>query len=171
MVLVGVISDTHDNLSNTRKAVKIFVDAGVDIVLHLGDIVAPFTLMALAHGLEGIRVVGVYGNNCGEKLGLQRVAQGLGIELYEPPHELVIGGKRILMVHGYGSPDMTKSIVYSLARGGEWDIILYGHTHARDRLFVNGRLVLNPGEAAGVLEKPSIALLDVESLDARFIDL
>ena len=171
MVLVGVISDTHDNLTNTRKAVKIFVDAGVDIVLHLGDIVAPFTLMTLAHGLEGIRVVGVYGNNCGEKLGLQRVAQGLGIELYEPPHELVISGKRILMVHGYGSPDMTKSIVYSLARGGEWDIILYGHTHARDRLFVNGRLVLNPGEAAGVLEKPSIALLDVESLDARFIDL
>ncbi|MEB3788900.1 MAG: metallophosphoesterase [Desulfurococcales archaeon] len=171
MVLVGVISDTHDNISNTRKAAKIFKDAGVDIVLHLGDIVAPFTLMALAEVLEGIRVVGIYGNNCGEKLGLQRVAQGLGVELYEPPHELMISGKRILMVHGYGSPDMTKSIVYSIARGGEWDIILYGHTHMRDKQIVEGKLVLNPGEAAGVLDKPSIALLDIQSMDVRFIEL
>ena len=41
---IGVLSDTHDNLVNIRKAVEIFSKNGVEAVIHAGDFCSPFTL-------------------------------------------------------------------------------------------------------------------------------
>jgi len=41
---IGVISDTHDNLPLIEKAVKIFNEKGVKLVLHAGDYVALFVV-------------------------------------------------------------------------------------------------------------------------------
>ena len=35
---VGVVSDTHNNLKNCNKIVELFNEAGVDRVIHTGDI-------------------------------------------------------------------------------------------------------------------------------------
>ena len=45
---IGVVSDTHDNLSNVRRIVGLFNDANVDRVVHTGDITQPKTLDLLA---------------------------------------------------------------------------------------------------------------------------
>ncbi len=170
-MLLGVMSDSHDNLGNARKAAEVFRKEKVDIVLHLGDIISPFTLAAIAGVLDEIKLVTIYGNNCGEKIGLQRVAKMYNVELYEPPHILDLGDVKILMLHGFGDVEKTKKIVYALARGGEWDIVLYGHTHLRDRIVIDGKLVVNPGETAGVIEDPSIAIINTENKEVRFIKL
>ena len=50
---IGVVSDTHNNLRNTRRIVELFNTARVDAVVHTGDVTQPKTLDVLA-GLEAI---------------------------------------------------------------------------------------------------------------------
>ncbi|MEB3844568.1 MAG: metallophosphoesterase [Desulfurococcales archaeon] len=163
-MLVGVISDSHDNLANVSRAARILREKGVGAVFHLGDIVSPFTLAHLAGLLEGVEIHAVFGNNCGEIEGLLRVASTVGADISSPPREVALAGRKILLLHGFGSPDMTRKIVYSLARGGEWDLILYGHTHIPDAKIIGGTLVYNPGELAGALNKPTLGLIDLDDM-------
>ena len=170
-MLVGVLSDTHDNVWATRKAARFLVERGVRVVLHLGDVIAPFTLRVLAEeGIEKAYVV--YGNNCGEKLGLKRIAEKLGYEITEWPRLLEINNRRILLLHGVGSAEKTRDIVDSLALSGRYDVVLYGHTHKVDVRRLGSTLVLNPGEACGCLTgKRTIAILDLETLSVNIIEL
>lgn len=165
---LGVISDSHDNLDNVRRAAEIFNEEGVDLIVHLGDIVSPFTLAELA-GRAKARVEAVYGNNCGEKLGLKRIADLYGAGIRDPPYTIELEGAKILLLHGYGSPEETRNIVYSLADSGRWNAILYGHTHRAEIAYRRGVLVLNPGEAGGWLSKPSVAILEVPAMRARLV--
>ena len=71
---IGIISDTHDNVPKVKEAVTIFNEEGVDLVIHAGDYIAPFAVAPL-NNLK-CDYVGVFGNNDGEKLGLNRVSQG-----------------------------------------------------------------------------------------------
>lgn len=43
-MLIGIISDTHDNQDKTRKAIELFNSKGVEYVIHAGDYISPFTL-------------------------------------------------------------------------------------------------------------------------------
>ena len=167
-MLAGIISDSHDNIENVKRASRVFRREKVDIVIHLGDIVAPFTLLELANNV-GVPVKAIYGNNCGEKLGLLKVADVIGAEIWEPPKTISLDGRRILLLHGYGSPQYTIEIVDALAVSKKWDAVLYGHTHQARLDYKKGVLILNPGEAGGWLSKPSIALLDTETMRARIV--
>src|SRR4030042_509218 len=40
--MIGILSDSHDNLTRVREAVRLFNDAGCSLVIHPGDFVAPF---------------------------------------------------------------------------------------------------------------------------------
>lgn len=170
-MLIGVISDTHDNLEAARRAARLFSTRGVDLVLHLGDIVAPFTLRALRE--NGVKnLVAVYGNNCGEKLGLREVASKLGYEIHEWPHLVEVDHKRILMIHGIGPVEKTRMLVDSLAKSRDYDVVLYGHTHVVDNRVIGNTLVLNPGEACGCLSgRRTVAILDTEELRAEIIEI
>ncbi len=168
-MLIGVISDTHDNIDKIREAVKVLKEADVDIALHLGDYVAPFSLVELA-GL-GVPVKGVFGNNDGEKAGLLAAASSLGFELHEQGYTLEADSRRLLLLHGFGSPDNTRELVYALASSGRWDAVLYGHTHQPDIRYIRGVLVLNPGTVSGILNKPSMAILDTGRMTARVIEI
>ncbi len=170
-MLAGVISDTHDNMALARRAASLFRDAGVDVVIHLGDVIAPFTLSALISEIPGIKTYLVFGNNDGERRGLAAVMAAGGGEALEPPAQLSLAGRRLLLLHGFGGPEETVEIVDALASGGRWDAVLYGHTHEARVDYIKGRLILNPGDGGGVLNKPTAALLDLESLRARLVSL
>ena len=69
-MLVGILSDTHDNVPKTRAAVKRLNTEGVACVLHAGDFIAPFiidTLKDLAAPMTG-----VFGNNDGDRILLEK---------------------------------------------------------------------------------------------------
>ena len=55
------MSDTHDNLDAIRKAVKIFNNEDLDLVIHAGDLISPFT--ALEFRKLDPELVAIYGNN------------------------------------------------------------------------------------------------------------
>lgn len=165
---IGVISDTHDNLENVRKAAEIFNSESVDLVIHLGDIIAPFTLKELAERLDS-RIEAVFGNNCGERLGLMKIASIYNVGLRDPPYTLRVDDRNFLLIHGYGSPDNTKRVIKVLADSGNWDAVLYGHTHMAEITYSKGVLILNPGDGGGWLNKPSVAIVDSGSLKARLV--
>lgn len=169
-MLIGVVSDSHDNVSRLDQAVELLNDKGVDIVFHLGDIVSPFTLRVLG-GLEA-EVHVLYGNNDGDKLLLAHVARENGLSIHEPPFTIEINGYKVIAIHGWGSKENTKHIADSLAYSSRYDIVLYGHTHEVDVRKIGKTLVVNPGELHGYLSRKStIAIIDLERLSVEVVEL
>jgi len=135
---IGVISDTHDNVAAVRAAVDLFESAGVDRIVHCGDVVAPPVLPEF----EGFEVHGVLGNNDGELDGLEAGfrALGDGSRLHGRFAELEFDGARFAVRHG---EDLDR--VEELAANGRYDFVCYGHHHERECREVGGTVVLNPG--------------------------
>jgi hypothetical protein len=89
----------------------------------------------------------------------------MGIELYESPHSLEVGGRRILLVHDLGEV---------AARSLEsHELIIHGFTHKQEiRELEGGATIVNPGEACGWLHgTPSAAVLDLETKSLEFMSL
>lgn len=168
---IGVVSDSHDNLVNTGKAINALNESNVSLVVHLGDYVAPFTVRRFGELLK-VKLIGVFGNNDGDKYLLLSTARRYGFEIYEPPYELSIGGRSVLIMHGYGSKELTRSLIHSLGLSGRYDVIMYGHTHELHIETINKSLVVNPGEVFGCLSgEASIVVLDLERLRAEVVRL
>lgn len=171
--MIGVMSDTHDNVKAAVASIKTLLREGVGMIVHLGDIVSLFTLSAMLSALDpGVDAFFVYGNNCGDKAGLREIAESHGARIADPPIELEVGGRRLLLLHGWGAGGLTLKMVEALALGGGWDGILYGHTHRADYRYIRGVLVLNPGEASGALTgRATVAVLDTETMKARILEV
>lgn len=146
---VGIISDTHDNLLNIKKAADLFREAGADLVIHCGDHVAPFTPMVWEK--MNIEILAVYGNNDGDKGHLKTAFSKIG-RIFERPHEFILMGKRILVMH---EPDGLNEI----AESGKYNIIIYGHTHRKVNRRQGGTLILNPGEGCGWITGTATAMI------------
>jgi len=159
-VRIGVVSDTHDHLPNVARIVALFREAGVERVVHTGDITQPKTLDALA-ALE-VPLVAVYGNNDRERPGLEAAARRHGIELHEPPLERVWAGRRILVVH-----DPLDLECHLLAHH---DLALHGHSHEHVAERRGSARVFNPGECAGHLTgHNAVGVVDLIRLETRLL--
>ena len=159
---IGIISDTHDNLPQIRKAVEVFNREKVELVLHAGDFVSPFTFLEFKN--LNCPLKGIFGNNDGDKLYLQEKSKGVG-ELYPEPYNVNINSKNVIMLH-------KEKLIDALAESQKYDVIIYGHTHRTDLRKIKKTLIINPGECGGWLTGEStIALLDLETLEAKIIEL
>ena len=148
---IGLIADTHDNMTAIRKAVKYFNMEKVDAVIHAGDFVAPFA--ADEFNKLNCPFVGVFGNNDGEVTGLTSTLKG---RIYKPPKEIILGGKKIVIVHD----------IQKLAGNTDADIVVYGHLHKQKLEKKGNTLYINPGEAcAWVTGTGTVAILDTETME------
>ena len=161
-MLIGLISDTHDNLQAITEAVKTFNSRRVGLVLHAGDYVAPFTYAAYK-GLQ-CKLVGVYGNVDGDRGLLRERFSSLGFKVESDFEELEVDGIRIALLHG-----VHPQIVEALALSGKYHVVVHGHTHTKRAERIGKTLVVNPGEACGyIYGVRSIALLDTATLKVEF---
>uniref|UniRef100_A0A7C4EPM1 Phosphoesterase n=1 Tax=Thermodesulfovibrio aggregans TaxID=86166 RepID=A0A7C4EPM1_9BACT len=159
-MVIGIISDTHDHMDNIRKALKIFKENNVKVILHAGDFVSPFTWRVFKD-FDG-EFYGVFGNNDGDKLLLRKM---YGDRIQNQIREIDIKNKRIALMH---EPQM----IDSLAKSGNFDIVVYGHMHEVDIRKVGNTLILNPGEACGWLYgKATIMLLKLDTLNPEVVSL
>jgi len=139
---IGVVSDTHNHLRNTRRIVELFNAAGVEQVVHTGDITQPKVLHAL-RGLDA-PLAGVFGNNDLERRELEATCSELDFHFRDPPLHLDWGGRRVVVVH-----DPRDLAALSLEPG---TLALHGHTHCTTtRRHEDGGLAFNPGECAGMI--------------------
>ncbi|HIC99480.1 MAG TPA: hypothetical protein EYP08_07630 [Pyrodictiaceae archaeon] len=81
---LAILSDSHDRMDKIFKFIEIVKKENINLVIHLGDFVAPFTFKLGFNLLkdENISFVGVFGNNDGEIIGLLNASYG---EIYKPP--------------------------------------------------------------------------------------
>jgi hypothetical protein len=160
---VGLLSDTHDRLPAIESLLRYMQQKGVQLVLHAGDFCAPFSLKPFVE--MNMPVIGIFGRNDGDREGLRAFAQrGVGIELFESPHSLELGGQRILMVHDIGDVNQ-RSI-----EGHQ--IVVHGFTHREEMKHRGETLIVNPGEGCGWLHgEPGGAILDLQTRDVQFFKL
>ena len=74
--MIGVISDTHDNVENILKAIKVFEEREVDFIIHCGDVVAPASLKHF----NGLRILVVKGNCDGDVENMEIILKEIGGE-------------------------------------------------------------------------------------------
>jgi putative phosphoesterase len=161
-VKIGILADTHDNLTAVRRAVGLFRDHGCKLIIHAGDFVAPFAARELEK--VGCPVRAVFGNCDGERQGLEEVLRSFG-KIREEPYLFNQAGKSFLLTHRH------ERLKVLLAEHPV-DFLIYGHTHKTDIRQVGRTLVINPGEAGGWLSGRSTAVvLDPESREAEIISL
>lgn len=163
---IGIMADTHDCLPLTERAVEVLNREEVGLVLHAGDYVAPFTLRVLER-LEA-PVIGVFGNNDGDREALRRTAQnGERVDLRGEYATTSAGGLSIGLVHGHDA-----GLLASLMKRGDLDVLVSGHTH-HPLIGRHGRtLMINPGETCGYLTgTPTLAVLETEIKEAHLVRL
>lgn len=156
------MADSHDNKLGVLAAARVFRDRQIGLLLHAGDYIAPFTAGWLTD--VGAPMIGVFGNNDGEKFGLRARFADLG-DIHRAPHPFEYEGKRFVMLH---EPDE----VDALADSGYYDVLVYGHTHEVDLREGGKTLVINPGETGGwTTGRSTVAVLDLSTMAVEIVDL
>ena len=157
--IIGVISDSHDRIDTIKRAVEVFNEYNASLIFHAGDIVSPFTADVFSN-LKG-KMIMIYGNNDGDKLYLKERFAGIG-SFHNDPYIGKINGKSVALTH---HPEIVDAL--SL----KYDIVIYGHTHEID-VRKEDCLVVNPGECCGYLTgKATIAIIDMNKMEAEIIEL
>ncbi len=153
---VGIITDTHDKQSILKKAIEVFTEHKVDCVLHAGDITSPSSVQVLA-SIDHARFIGVFGNCDSDKSALESIVSSHEGEIQIGVYRGKIGGKKLLMAH---DPRALGNMVVN----GDFDLIVYGHTHVQDIRRDGNTLVINPGHSW-------VVILDLDSMDYETIYL
>jgi putative phosphoesterase len=149
VVRIGVVADTHCPEFLERVPERIFkVLRDVQLILHAGDVDGASTLEDLARIAP---VQAVRGDHDG------------GLPSLPEAREVVVEGKRIVIVHGDRSRwvEEPQTLLWTLSLGyfrphsrlprslsrrfPNADVIVYGHTHRSFMRKVNGVLMFNPG--------------------------
>lgn len=157
-MLVGVVSDTHNNQKNIDIVIDIFNQEGVDLVIHTGDIASSRALERFSK--LNCKLIGVYGNNDREELGLEEVADKNDFKFQQPPYFLEIESKKIAIFH---EPDRIHEHL-----SNDIDIVLHGHTHRFRHETKNQTILFNPGESAGILKgKNAIGIINIKNLEIK----
>lgn len=160
-MLIGILADTHDNMTTLKKVVEYFNARKVHHVIHAGDFTSPFTFRTL-NELHAADFTGIFGNNDGDRLLLQKQSAG---KVHNQPHLLELAKRKIIVMHEH-------HIIDALAQSCCYDLVIYGHTHMPDIRTVNKTLIINPGEASGWLYgKPTVAVADLSTMTAEIITI
>lgn len=157
----GILSDTHDSRSSAERALDLFRGEGVGVIVHLGDVCAGFTLGGFR--ACGVPLVGVYGNNDGDRRGIEVASGGT---FFRGPHKADLDGRKIVMSHAFDE------LQGELGERGQFDLVLFGHTHRPLSMKVGRTLIVNPGEGCGYMSgRATCAVVDLERLEARILDI
>jgi uncharacterized protein len=163
-MIIAVMSDTHDNIWNLRKAIEIIRKAHVEAIIHCGDFVAPFMLKELSEA--AVPVHGVFGNNDGDQHQLTRMSLTLfeNITLHGFLGKVNLGGLDILFTHH-------REVAEGPAASGVRQLVCYGHSHTFCEEKIGKTVLLNPGEVMGKDGSPGFCLVNSENLEIRRVAL
>jgi uncharacterized protein len=165
-MLIGAISDTHDNLPLIEKAVQALNEQKVGLVLHAGDYVAGFVVPKLSK--LNCPLIGVFGNNDGDhELLKKRFSETANCTIHDRFTQITIESYRIALLHGHET-ELLNAIVDS----GYFNAVIHGHSHNLSTEQKGKTLSINPGELCGYLTgKSTVAILDTVKKQARTIEL
>jgi putative phosphoesterase len=157
-MIIGILSDTHDQVARTSKAVAILVKAGAEVLVHCGDITRPPVVLECS----GLPCYYVFGNNDFDHDALGRAIRETAGTSLGRGGLIELGGKKIAVTHGDSMTEIRRLV------GLDPDYFLSGHSHvAADERHGAARWI-NPG-ALHRAPKFSAAVLDLASDTLEFL--
>lgn len=159
---IGIMSDSHDHVDNIQKSIQEFREREVDYILHVGDYVNPNSVREF----KGVKLVGIFGNNDGDRFRLVGAFNEVDGEIKGEFHEFEEDGLKIACYHG-----TEPQIKDALIECGRYDVFVYGHTHKIRNEKVGNTLVLNPGTVHGFEHRPTIMIFDTQTQVSEVINL
>ncbi len=165
-MLIGIISDTHDNLPLIEKAINRLNKENAELVLHAGDYVSPFVIPKFK--TLKTKLIGVFGNNDGDhELLKKRFSENKNLEIRGTFAKITVEGLSIALLHGEN-----EELLKALTESDGFDVIVHGHGHHSSIRKKDKTLIINPGEVCGYLSgKSTLALFDTEKKEAKIIEL
>ena len=155
MFRIGVISDTH----NYFDPLIPHLFAGVDHILHGGDIGQPAIVLALE---QIAPVTAVAGNT--DDPGFQ----------YSQAELVELGGRKFLVQHIVNPQSLTEPLRTRIARERP-DMVVFGHTHKPYSASAGGTRFFNPGYAGksrfGLQRSVAILCCDHQGIRADHLPL
>lgn len=160
---IGVIGDTHiperakDIPQQVLEAFK-----GVDMIIHVGDLVNLDVLDKLKTACKNIKAV--WGN-----MDPYEVRKKL------PEKEIIrIGDYNIGIIHGYGHPNKLIELVTEIFKEEKVNLIIFGHSHYPINEKRGNILYFNPGTPTDTIFAPynSYGIIEInEKIEAKIIKL
>ena len=159
--MLGIISDTHENEEAIKKAIAVFKEKNVEFAVHCGDIISP----PMLEHFKGLKMKFVFGNNDGEKIGLNSKAKELGFEEVTEEKEFEFKGKKFYVYHGTEQKKLEEAI-----KSNKYDYVLTGHTHIKRDEKIGKTRVINPGALFRIYPY-TVAVLDVGKDKLEFVEI
>lgn len=171
---IGVMADSHDRLDGVDEAFKIFADKKLDMLVHCGDFVSPFTfkyLLGKIHELD-VPAKAIFGNNDAEmaRMAILNLQSDNLVELsLKSVLEFDTGSRHLAVYHG-----QDEAVLGALIGCGTYDAVFTAHTHTVRNEIIDQTLVLNPGavcyiQDANIIDQGSVAVYDSETNQAEIM--
>jgi putative phosphoesterase len=152
-MLIGLMSDTHNNRPGVRYALDIFQSLGIEVILHAGDVISA----ELLEYFTEFSLFLSFGNGDDPLLISSRAKRVSDRFVCEEMLDMELAGKHIFMIHGDHRTEQEKRI-----DSGEYDFVFHGHTHRFRDERVGSTRVINPGALGGrFVGERSFATLDL----------
>lgn len=175
-MIIGIISDTHDRLETIQQALDIFKLQKVEMIIHCGDWVSPFTMEFFDQYCQKINLIvpikSVFGNNEGDYRMINIRNSKLKNPISFSPKivlELELDRQKAVVYHGHD-----KVIMNALIKSQIYEVILTGHTHISRNEVIGKTLIINPGSTSHaslskIIPNASIAIYDSIKNQAEII--
>lgn len=156
-MLLGILSDTHDQLARTAVAVETLRNAGAQALIHCGDLTSAAIVAELAT-LPSWFVLG----NCDAESAweLKDAAREFGCTCLDWSGTVELAGARIAVTHGHMAASLRD------LRASKPNYLLTGHSHIPRDETVGIVRYINPG-ALHRAAAYTVVLLDLETGHAR----
>lgn len=160
-MLLGIVSDTHGHIPNTRDAIRVLDSFEVSAVIHCGDI-GSCEVVSLFSAWSTNYVLGNVDQNA------QALEAAIGRQqqvLHGRFGNLRLEGRNIAFLHGDDTRRLRDTI-----ESGQWDLVCCGHTHVAKVQRSGSTLVVNPG-AIYRARPHSLAVIDLTTMDVTPVPL
>jgi uncharacterized protein len=156
---IGVLSDTHGEIALIGRAILIFQNLNIHLIVHCGDVgndIVPLLKGLRAHFVDG---------NIDNADQLRESITDPGHTFHNHLGTLELEGRKVAFLHGHDIKLLRHTI-----HSGHWDLVCYGHSHTFSKSQQGQTLVLNPGALART-NRPTLAVVDLPSLEVTEIPL
>lgn len=128
---IGVMSDTHGDLSSAEKAIKAMGE--IDLLIHAGDTFRDAMLLKEKMGIDVVAVKGNTDFDC--EADLETI--------------ISLGKKRVFLTHGHAyNVKFSLDRLYYRALETDSDIVIFGHSHMGTLITEKDITFLNPGSVS-----------------------
>ncbi|MDL2311197.1 phosphodiesterase [Peptostreptococcaceae bacterium OttesenSCG-928-C18] len=167
---IGVISDTHGDIVQTKKAIEYLSDC--EYIIHCGDVLyhgprndlpANYNPKDLATYLSELDNIIYIRGNCDSDVDEMVIKKDLSHKW----RLIEIEDYKIYAVHGYEEIEQER---IKKAEGLKANIIVSGHTHVKMLKKVNNIILINPGSTT-IPKDGSCSVAKIEGDTIKLIDL